>query len=317
MESHAGRSVPNLGTGEMKKLNYNNMKQITEPTTNVKRKLKSARCAAAFFIFHFSLFIFTSCNVNDPIYERDQGKMILTTNWNQRTEGIEQPADYTVVVNNQTLRFTQATNLLPELEEGTYPIHIYNVPEKISIDGTTATVATTANGEVDPVPGWLFTATTEAVYADFKEETITALMQQQVGQLTIELTVTEGDPNHIASITAMLTGIANSMNFKTSIYAGVNMNVAPVFNREDNKLIAIIRLLGLTTEAQKLTLTLRFTDGKEQTVESNLTDKLTAFNSEKHTPILLSADLHLPVQTGFEATISVWEAKTGGNGIAW
>ncbi|MFV0537511.1 MAG: hypothetical protein ACK5M3_09065, partial [Dysgonomonas sp.] len=106
------------------------------------------------------LLFFSSCTRVD-LEEPLKGKMTLVTDWSKRTTGIEQPASYTVTINNQTLTLYNNSNLLPELAAGTYPIYIYNSPDRISITGTTATVATTGD-LVNPLPGWLFTATTEA-----------------------------------------------------------------------------------------------------------------------------------------------------------
>lgn len=257
----------------------------------------------------------TSCTIvdlEDPL----KGNITLTTDWGKRTSGIEQPTNYTVIVNNQTLNYTQPTNLLPELNTGTYPIHIYNTPDKISIAGTTATVATT-NNQVEPLPGWLFTATTQAIYADFKEETVTAVMQQQIRQLTIELSVAEGDPERIASTAATLTGIANSLDFKSNVHSGTNLSVAPVFVRNGNKLTAAVHLIGTTSESQKLILDIAFTDGRTQRIESDVSSMLANFNTNKHIPINISADLNTPAEAGFAATITGWISGGNGSGTAW
>lgn len=254
----------------------------------------------------------TRVDLENPL----KGKMTLVTDWSKHTTGVEQPASYTVILNNQTLTYAQATNLLPEQEAGNYPIYIYNTPDKISIAGTTATVATTGN-VVDPLPGWLFTATTEARYADFKEETITAVMQQQIKQLTIELTVTEGDPERIASTAATLTGIANSLDFKTNTHSGANLSVAPVFTRNGNKLSATVRLLGMANEPKKFILDITFTDGRTQHIESEVSAQLVNFNRDKHVPLTISGNLNTPIEAGMQATINGWTNTTNGSGTAW
>lgn len=257
-----------------------------------------------------------SCNTIVDLEDPPKGLITLTTDWSNRTSGIEQPAECKVVIDNQALKFMEVTNILPELSAGTYPIHIYNESENITINGTTATVATTGNN-VHPAPGWLFTAITEAVYADFKVETITAVMQQQVRQLTIELTIKEGDPARIASTEATLSGIANGVDFKTNVHTGASLSVVPVFTRKGDKLTATIRLFGLTNESQKLILKLKFTDGKVQTIENDLSDKLSNFNTEKYKPLKLEANLNTPVKAGFEATITGWKVVEESSGIAW
>lgn len=254
----------------------------------------------------------TRVDLEDPL----KGKITLVTDWSKRTTGIEQPASYTVIINNQTLNYTQTSNLLPELETGNYPIYIYNGPDKISITGTTAAVTMTGN-LVDPLPGWLFTALTEVTYADFKEETITVVMQQQIRQLTVELIVTEGDPERIASTAATLTGVANNLDFKSNVHTGTNLSVSPVFTRNGNKLTAAVRLLGVTNETQKLTLDITFTDGRTQHIESDVSAQLVNFNRDKHVPLTISGNLNTPVEAGMQATINGWTNTPNGNGTAW
>ncbi len=254
----------------------------------------------------------TRVDLEDPL----KGKMTLVTDWSKRTSGIEQPASYMVIINNQTLNYTQATNILPELEAGNYPIYIYNSPDKISITGTTAAVTMTGN-LVDPLPGWLFTATTEARYADFKEEIITVQMQQQIRQLTIELTVTEGDPERIASTSATLTGIANSLDYESNIHSGAKLSIAPSFTRDGNKLTATVRLLGMANETKKLILDITFTDGETQHIESDVSAQLVNFNQNKHVPLTISGNLNTPEESGFAATITGWKMTGSSSGVAW
>ena len=250
----------------------------------------------------------TSCTIvdlEDPL----KGKITLVTNWENRTSGIEQPTNYTVIVNNQTLNYAQATNLLPELNTGTYPIYIYNTPDKISITGTTATVATT-NNQVDPLPGWLFTATTQAVYADFKEETVTAVMQQQVRQLTITLKPEGGTIDRIASISATLSGIAGAWDFKASKPAGNSMNVPITFIKQDNGTWqAVVRLLGITGTQQKLSGTVTFEDSAPTDIilDSDLSAIIAKFNTDKITPFSLRGDMkETPTELGFVTSVTDW-----------
>lgn len=267
------------------------------------------------FFLVSAIIAMASCNTITDLEDPLKGKITLATDWSNRTEGISQPASYKVVINNQTLDFTETANLLPALEDGTYPLYVYNTPENVSISGTTATIATTAN-KVEALPGWLFTSIAEAVYAGFKEETITATMVQQVHQLAFELTITGGDPAALQSVTASLTGVANSMDFKTNTYRGAGLEVAPVLARDANKLKGAVRLIGLTTEPQILTLNITYTTGKTQQIITDISDKLSGFNQDKHKVLTLTTDMEITNQAGFTATITPWEEKES-SGIAW
>lgn len=257
----------------------------------------------------------TMTELQDPI----KGNITLTTDWSKRTTGINIPESYTVILGTQTLHFKELTNQLPELNAGIYPIYVYNTPEKISINGNTVTV-NTSDKVIDPLPDWFFSATSQVIYADFKVETIKVIMIQHVRQLSIDLTITQGDLSKIKSLKASLSGIANSHDFKTNIHSGKDLSLSPTFlptdARSSNKLTATVRILGITNEAQKLNLDITLANGTTQKVESDVSKLLTNFNTDKHIPLHISANLNLPSEVGFSATISDWKAVNSSSGIA-
>lgn len=263
-------------------------------------------------------FMLCGCAVTDPIHEPTlPTKVTLTTDWSNRTAGIEIPASYWVELNNQTLTFGKATNPLPELEAGTYPLLVYNKADKITISAGTATVETQNQTTVYPTPGSFFSLAQDIVYEVGKEKQVTALMQQQVRQLVIHLTVKEGNPERIATTSATLTGIANSLNLKTNAHSGTNLSVIPIFTRNGDKLTSTVYLLGTTTEPQVLILDITFTDGSTQRIESEVSSMMSNFNTNKHIPLSISANLNTPIALGLEATITSWRAQQDSNGTAW
>lgn len=260
------------------------------------------------FLLTSAIVTMASCDTIVDLEDPLKGKITLKTDWSKRSEGIPQPANYSVIIDNQTLNFTETTNPLPELTAGTYPIHIYNSPENITISGTTAKVATTSN-KVEAFPGWLFTSITEAVYSDFKEETITATMVQQVRQLTFELDIKGGDPANLQSVEASLTGVAKSMDFKTNTHTGTGMSVISVLTKEGNKLKGTVRLIGLATEAQILTLDIIYSTGKPQQIVTDISSQLSNFNHNKYKAITLSNNMEITNQAGFEAIVTDWKVN--------
>lgn len=292
-------------------------------TTNNKQRImnneKYIKKWLPLFIFHFSLFILMSSCVKVELHDTvhpDKGQITLTTDWTNRGAGIAVPAGYTVVIDGQTLNYTQATNVLPLLNPGTYPTHIYNTADKISISGATATVQTTGT-IVDNNPGWLFTAALDITAVADRADSYTAVMQQQVRQLTIELTVTEGDPERIATTSASLSGIANAVDYTSNVHSGSGLSVVPVFTRTGDKLTAVVRLLGTTTEAQNLTLDITFTDGRAQQIVSGISTQLSGFNADKKTPLTISGNLNTPIEVGVQGTINGWTNTPNGSGTAW
>ncbi len=249
--------------------------------------------------------------------EPTTGNVTLVTAWNNRTEGIDIPADYTVHIHTYALSLTGSSNHLPEMEEGIYPIIIYNEAGKINIEGTTATVETEDN-IVDALPGWLFTASEDITYEAGMDKTVTVEMKQQVGQLELEINIRKNIPGSLQSVTASLSGIANSMDFKANTYSGEGLHVVPVLTEEDNKLKGAVRLIGLTTEAQELTLDITYTSGGTQQLVTDISGELAGFNRSKQTALTLTVDMEITSgEAGFEASVNAWEIMENNNGIAW
>lgn len=273
------------------------------------RKLLVAVAVSALFL--------CACDVKDPIYEAaTTGKVTFVTDWANRTDGIDIPSSYTVVVNGQALTLTETIYTMPEVEAGTYSVLIYNTAEKITQDGTIASVHTTGD-VVDPLPGWLFTYTEELTLMAGEERTVTARMKQQVRLLFFELNITNGNPESLQSVTASLSGVANGMNVKTNTYMGAGLKVIPQLTREDNKMEGAVRLIGLTSEGQQLTLDITYTSGRIQQIITDISTGLTGFNDNKHNKMTLTVDMEITRQVGSEATINKWEVKEGSSGIAW
>jgi hypothetical protein len=246
-----------------------------------------------------------SCSKEDLV---NLPKVTLNIDWTNRTEGVAIPSDYKVVINDREITYQNASNILPELNAGIYSAFIYNAANKIVVDGTVATVST--SGEVvDAQPGWLFYSDLDMDFENDKEKTVTAIMQQQIRQLNIELTITEGDPNDIESVTATLSGVANSVDMKTGICSGSGLKVIPVFARGDDKLTTTLRLIALTSETQNLTLDVTYNDGTVQQIISDISSELADFNIDKHKPVTLKGNAKIWSSIGFETTITGWELQ--------
>ena len=258
-----------------------------------------------FLLFLLILVSCSSSDTEDPI----KGKITLVTDWNKRSTGIDQPTNYSVIINNQTLTYTQTSNILPELEAGIYPVCIYNSADKISISGTTVTIVS-SNNIVEPNPGWLFTAMTEAQYADNKEETIKVAMQQQVRQLTIELKPEGGTIDRITSITATLSGVTGVWDFKDNKPTGSAMSIPLNFNKQaDGTWQAVVRLLGIIGTQQKLIGKVIFENNSSQEIllESDLSSDLSGFNVDKEKALSLNGHMkNTPTEIGVVSNVTDW-----------
>ncbi|WP_455601353.1 FimB/Mfa2 family fimbrial subunit [Bacteroides rodentium] len=272
--------------------------------------------------------LLASCGAKDPNYNTahpDHGMVTLTADWSQRGTDIDIPASYTVQAGDYSTTLGDATHRIDHLfEPGAYRFYIYNMPEQVSISGTTATVAT-ASGNWDGVgafvaalPGWLFTCAMDAIIEKDTEYELTAAMQQQVRQLTLVIEPTGGTTDRIESIEGYLSGAAATLDMDNGTH-GTPSNVALTFTKitsgaDTGKWSATVRLLGVAGTVQQLTAQIRFSGNSPQpmTLTSDLTTMLATFNADKTNPLALDGKVvETPTEADFSATITDW---TPGNG---
>lgn len=275
----------------------------------------------------------TGCDKKDDNFNTDhpdQGQITLTTDWTQRTAGIDIPASYTVAVDKYSVTVSNATNMLDNLfDPGTYHIRIYTTPQHITVSGATATVAE-APGNVDGVgqfvqemPGWLFTSTLDAAIEADTDHDFAATMHQQVRQLTLFIEPTGGTTHRIARIEGYLSGVASIMDMDNNTH-GAPQNVALVFTQiadgeNAGKWTTTVRLLGIAGERQKLSALITFADDTPEALwlDSDLSDDLATFNADKATPLVLGGRMvTTPTDAGFIATIKDWTPGIGSSGVA-
>ena len=170
---------------------------------------------------------------------------------------------------------------------------------------------------INPLPETLYSGTkTVTVVAD---DTLhwDLDVAQRTRDLRLDLTVTEGDPERIAAITGTLSGVAGAYDLRSETLHGEAVSTAPAFTRNGDKIEAALRLLGTMGEAQVLTLTLTFTDGLTQTVESDLTEVLADFNGDMEQTFTVTGSLRTPTEAGLGGcTIADWTHGGGGSGSA-
>ena len=273
---------------------------------------------------------FAACDVKDPIYNTphpDHGTVTLTTDWTNRTAGIDIPASYTVAAGDYHAVVSGASNQLDHLfAPGMYRAQVYSTPQHVTVTGTVATVAG-ASGNVDGVgtfvhntPGWLFASVMELAIEADTEHAYTAVMQQQVRQLTLIIEPTGGTVDKIERIEGYLSGAAATLDIATGTH-GTPSNVELQFSEiadgaNAGKWSATVRLLGTAGARQELNARLYFTDGSPAavTLTSDLTTALAEFNADKRTPLTLGGSVvETPTGSGFGATITDWMPGIGGD----
>ena len=275
----------------------------------------------------------TSC-VKDELHDTphpDTGKITVTANWNDRGEDVSIPAQWTMTMGDYAGAETGATHAPDYLfAPGSYTLAAYNIPENITISGTTATVAPDSKVRVGQkegfqglqvpfsatlisnAPGWLFTSVQEVTIEADTDYELTAVMHQQVRQLTLVIEPTGDAADRIESIEGSLSGAAGTLDFATGTYGAaseVALHFTKITEGEDaGKWTATMRLLGIAGDTQRLTATLTYADGNpaDTGLESDLTEALADFNADKTVPLTLGGTIaETPEETefsGFEIT---------------
>ena len=262
--------------------------------------------------------------VKDTLYDTphpDTGKVTVTADWADRGEGVDIPASWHIVMGEYTGTETGATHSSDHLfNPGSYTLAAYNIPEGITVSGTTATVATADGSFITGIPGWLFTFVQEvAIKADTDYE-LTAVMHQQVRELTLMIEPAGDAADRIESIEGTLSGAAGTLDFATGTHgtpSEVELHFTKITEGDDaGKWTATVRLLGIAGDAQRLTATLTYTDGNPQptSLNSDLTSALDGFNDGKTSPLTLGGTIaETPGEAGFTAEITGWETVDVGN----
>ena len=265
----------------------------------------------------------TSC-VKDELHDTshpDYGKITVTADWTDRGDGVDIPAEWTVTMGGYTGTETGATHSPDYLfNPGSYTLAVYNPADDIMVSGTTAAVAAADGGCIVNTPGWLFTSVQEvAIEADTDYE-LTAVMRQQVRELTLVIEPAGDAADRIENIEGSLSGAAGAFDFATGTY-GAASDVVLHFTRitegsDAGKWTATVRLLGITGNTQTLTATLTYSDGNpaDTGLESDLTEALADFNADRTVPLTLGGTIaDTPTEAGVEAGITGWEKIDGGD----
>ena len=262
--------------------------------------------------------------VKDELHDTphpDTGKVTVTADWADRGEGVDIPASWHIVMGDYTGTETGATHSPDYLfNPGNYTLAAYNIPDGITVSGTTATVAAADGGFIVNTPGWLFTSVQEAEIEADTDYELTAAMHQQVRQLTLMIEPAGDAAERIESIEGTLSGAAGTLDFATGTHgtpSEVELRFTKITEGNDaGKWTATVRLLGIAGDTQRLTATLTYADGNPQptSLNSDLTAVLNGFNEDKTTPLTLGGTVvETPGEAGFTGEITDWEEVDGGH----
>lgn len=261
--------------------------------------------------------------VKDELHDTphpDTGKVTVTADWSDRGEGVDIPAEWTVTMGGYTGTETGATHSPDYLfNPGSYTLAVYNPADGITVSGMTAAVAAADGGCIVNTPGWLFTSVQEVEIEADTDYSLTAVMHQQVRELTLVIEPTGDAAERIESIEGTLSGAAGTLDFATGTHgtpSEVKLHFTKITEGDDvGKWMATVRLLGIAGNSQRLTATLTYTDGNPQptSLNSDLTAALDGFNDGKTAPLTLGGTIaETPGEAGFTGEITDWGTVDGG-----
>ena len=260
-----------------------------------------------------AVFSLTGC-VKDELYNTphpDKGAIVVQMDWSDLLpEAV--PESYVIRLDDYEQTVSGTTNTVERLSEpGEHTLTVYNKPQGITINGDIASVNEIISGRavgsrVEPLPDYLFSIS-ETVNVE-KDDTlrITARPRQWVRQLDMELSVVEGDYKRIVAVTGTLSGIEQSVDIRKGERLGTAVIVRNDFAVAEEKCNTSFRLMGIVpAEHQTLTVNIVFANGDTQTIESDLSEQMTAFHDD-NAPLTLTGSLNLPVEAGVTGSISDW-----------
>ena len=269
--------------------------------------------------------LFSSCGKDDDIPDPDpvpplptQGALQVTTDWSACLDACLLPSGYILRLGDTSQAVKDKVYDYPTLlDPGKYSLLAYNEADRVTVSGTTATIDVTADGTLEPLPGYLFSAATEISITAGDTLQATLKMQPHIRELTLKLALAAGDEYRILGTSATLSGIASAFSLADgAILSTSGASIVPVFSvihrdkgraAGDAFLSATVRIAGIVTgEKQELTLAVTLSDGTRQELEADLSDSLEDFGDED-TPLELEAELILPVHAGVTATIGGWK----------
>lgn len=240
---------------------------------------------------------------NPPI--PTEPKVNLTVDWSKRGAGVDIPSEYKVLINNEELTYKQATNQLPKYAKGTYPTVIYNQVTDMTVENGKV-VLKENNGEIASKTNWFFTATTAIGYTD-KAENYKVEMIQQIRQLNINVTFKGNGTQSVTALQAKLEGVANKLQLNDNALSGENLFIKPSLAKNGNKFSSVNQLLGFTSEAQILDLTLSLSGGSTKNIQTDLSDKLKDFNKDKLSSMTIDIEYDLSTNSyTIKTSISDW-----------
>lgn len=267
----------------------------------------------------FMVLSLTSCVKKEIFYtpHPDKGVMAAKADFTSRSQECPVPQEYRLLhtccgeASPYILPSAEEKNLSELFEPDSHVFHAWNECEGMTVSAGKINIDI-ANGNLENMPGYIFTSRMENIIVKDDTTRIVIPMQQRVRDVHFDITVTEGDPELIASVTGTLTGVASIFDIENQTIIGEGQTTTINFSRNGDKLLADVRLLGFIGSSPTLTLDVQFVDDREQTVDdANFAEAVKNFGSNMTETLVLTNNMNTPIETGMEATIEDWQAGNG------
>lgn len=258
-------------------------------------------------LFTLLVSLLSAC-VTDDLYNTshpDKGAVVVTTRWEKSTKAVNNDG-YILEIDGGKISAAKESLVLPGLYvPGMHKLRVYTQPEGITIEGSIISV-NKKEGNFLYEPGDMHFAMKDVNVIADDTVYVEVATRQWIKELQLTLNITEGSPERIQTAEGTLEGIVAKADLDKNILLNETGMLKLHFIREGNKLTASLRLLGVSSTAKlMLNLLLTFTDGRTQTVVSDLTDVLKDIN-ESDGSFTIDGELNTPVNTNVTATITDW-----------
>lgn len=266
----------------------------------------------------------TSC-VKDDLYHTphpDKGAVAVTTDWADALGEETVPEEYSARMDGgSALAVRGSVFTCPQLlSPGGHTLFLYNEPQGIAVSGTSATVNSLADGTLEPLPEYLFSAVQELDVQPDDTLRITVPMVRRLCPVTMRLRLTGNNAANVARVEAMLGGVAGSVDLQSGSIGTDSHTVRPHVRMpaDGGNGVSAAGLLEMSCrvagvvpqERQLLTVTVTMDDGYAAAIVSDLSEYLRPINTGMR-PVVIEGTVEAPQDGHFNGSIEDWEVAEG------
>ncbi|MGL5683516.1 MAG: hypothetical protein ACRDDZ_10780 [Marinifilaceae bacterium] len=237
----------------------------------------------------------------------------LRADWSQIPDDITIPSQYVVSVNgndNMAYKINREEALRHIFDPGTYNFFIYSADDNVKLNSKEVFIES-SNDTISGYSDNIFWTKYDTTFYKDRIYNIKVVMKSVAKPLYIDLAISEGNTDRIVSISGSISGVARGFNFETQSFEG-NSSTA-IFNCKviNGRIQERVALLGIIGQSQFLVLSIKYNDGSETNIKSDLTGLLEHFNEITNKPMSLKGSINMPIESEVDGTIINWDTENG------